>query len=44
MGKIMVVLSDPLENRLREHIRKRGDLSRIVEEALVRYLNEEAQR
>ena len=38
MGKIMVSISDELENRLREHLRKQGDLSRIVSEALESYL------
>ena len=39
MGKIMVSISDELENRLREHLRKQGDLSRIVTEALESYLD-----
>jgi metal-responsive CopG/Arc/MetJ family transcriptional regulator len=39
MGKIIVSLSDELENRLREHLRKQGDLSRIVTEALEGYLD-----
>jgi hypothetical protein len=39
MGRIMVTLSDDLENRLREHLRKQGDLSRIVTEALESYLD-----
>jgi hypothetical protein len=39
MGKIMVTFSDKLENRLREHLRKQGDLSRIVTEALTSYLD-----
>jgi len=39
MGKIMITLSDELENRLREHLRKQGDLSRIVTEALTDYLD-----
>ena len=39
MGKIMVTLADELENRLREHLRKQGDLSRIVTEALESYLD-----
>ena len=34
LGKIMVSISDELENRLREHLRKHGDSSRIVTEAL----------
>jgi hypothetical protein len=39
LGKIMVTLSDELENRLREHLRRQGDLSRIVIEALESYLD-----
>jgi len=39
LGKIMVSISDDLENRLREHLRKQGDLSRIVTEALTAYLD-----
>ncbi|WP_455284299.1 hypothetical protein [[Eubacterium] cellulosolvens] len=39
MGKVMVTLSDELENRLREHLRKQGDSSRIVTEALDSYLD-----
>lgn len=34
MGKILATLPDELENRLREHLRKQGDLSRIVTDAL----------
>ena len=34
MGKILATLPDELENRLREHLRKQGDLSRIVGDAL----------
>jgi hypothetical protein len=34
LGKILATLPDKLENRLREHLRKQGDLSRIVGEAL----------
>jgi predicted small metal-binding protein len=39
LGKIIASLSDELENRLREHLRKQGDLSRIVSEALESYLD-----
>ncbi|MGB9024292.1 MAG: hypothetical protein WCC94_12785 [Candidatus Bathyarchaeia archaeon] len=39
MGKILATLPDELENRLREHLRKQGDLSRIVDEALESYLD-----
>ena len=34
LGKILATLPDDLENRPREHLRKQGDLSRIVTEAL----------
>lgn len=34
MGKILATLPDELENRLREHLRKQGDSSRTVGEAL----------
>jgi len=34
LGKILATLPDELENRLREHLRKQGDLSRIVTDAL----------
>jgi hypothetical protein len=39
MGKILATLPDELENRLREHLRKQGDLSCIVSEALESYLD-----
>jgi hypothetical protein len=39
LGKILATLPDELENRLREHLRKQGDLSRIVTEALTDYLD-----
>jgi hypothetical protein len=39
MGKIILSLSDELENRLREHLRKQDDLSRIGTEALESYLD-----
>lgn len=39
MGKITIVLSDDTENRLRAHLRKRGDLSRIIETALEEWLD-----
>ena len=35
----MVSISDELENRLREHLRKQGDLSRIVTGALESYVD-----
>jgi hypothetical protein len=39
LGKILATLPDDLENRLREHLRKQGDLSRIISEALESYLD-----
>jgi len=39
MGKLTIVLSDSLEERLRTQIRRRGDLSRIIEEALEEWLD-----
>jgi len=39
LGKILATIPDELENRLREHLRKQGDLSRIVTEALTSYLD-----
>lgn len=35
MGKINIIISDEVENKFRkEHIRKRGDLSRKIEELM----------
>jgi hypothetical protein len=39
LGKILATLPDDLENRLREHLRKQGDLSRIITAALESYLD-----
>ena len=39
LGKILATLPDELENRLRQHLRRQGDLSRIVTEALESYLD-----
>ncbi len=39
MGKITLVLSDEIEDRLRNLIRKKGDLSKIVEQALEELLD-----
>jgi hypothetical protein len=39
LGKILATLPDELENHLREHLGKQGDLSRIVTEALATYLD-----
>lgn len=41
MGKITVVLSDQVEARARTFLRRRGDLSRIVEQALEDWLKKE---
>ena len=39
MGKVTIVLRDSIEERLRDLIRKRGDLSRIIEQALEEWLD-----
>lgn len=39
MGKITIVLSDDIEERLRIQTRKKGDLSRIIEMALEEWLD-----
>jgi hypothetical protein len=39
LGKILASIPDEVENRLREHPRKQGDLSCIVTEALESYLD-----
>lgn len=41
MGRIQVVLSDELEMQLRQRTLKKGDISRIVEEALANWLNKQ---
>jgi len=38
MGQITIVLSDEVESRLRDHVRGKGDLSAIIEEALKKWL------
>ena len=40
MGKLTFLIPDTLENRVREHIRKKGDLSQIGIEALTQWLKE----
>ena len=44
MGKINVVLKDDVEDALRDKIRKRGDLSKIIEGALRKVLLYEKKR
>jgi len=39
LGKILATIPHDPENRLREHLRKQGDLSHIVTEALDSYLD-----
>jgi len=39
MGKLTIVLSDEIEEKLRAHMRKKGDLSRIIELALEEWFN-----
>lgn len=34
MGKLTIVISDEVEERLRDHVRGKGDISSIIEEAL----------
>lgn len=38
MGRIDAVISDETEKNIRTYLRKKGDLSRIVEEALINWL------
>jgi len=40
MGKVTVVLDDDIEEKMRNHIKRKGDLSKIVEEALRKHLKE----
>jgi hypothetical protein len=44
MGKVTVVLDDELEEKLRNHIKRKGDLSKIVNEALRKHLEEEEEK
>lgn len=44
MGKITFVLRDNIEERLRDLIRKRGDLSRIIEQALEEWLDRREEK
>lgn len=39
--KVTVVLDDDVESLLRNHMRKKGDLSKIVNEALREYFGKE---
>lgn len=41
MGKITAIVSDDIENSLRDFVRGKGDISRIVEEALQLWLNKQ---
>lgn len=41
MGKVTAIVSDDVENRLRDFVRGKGDISRIVEEALEAWLNKQ---
>lgn len=34
MGKLLISISNELEEELRDYIRRKGDLSRIISEAL----------
>jgi len=39
MGRIDAVISDETEKMIREFVRRKGDLSRMVEEGLTLWLN-----
>jgi len=41
MGKMTIVLNEQVEKRLRECNRKKGDMSKIINEALAKYLLKE---
>ena len=41
MGKIVISISDKTEEELRSLLRRKGDLSRIVEQAIKVQLNKE---
>ncbi len=41
--RIQAILTPETENRLRQYLRKRGDLSRIIEEALKMWLDGQAK-
>lgn len=48
MGKLTVIISDEVENMLRDYIRSKyrrpyGKLSEVVEESIRRYLEEQAR-
>ena len=40
MGKLTFLIPDSLEEQVRDHIRKKGDLSKIGVEALEKWLKE----
>jgi len=40
MGKMHFTLSDTLEDRIRDHNKRKGDMSNLVEKALSKYLDE----
>jgi predicted DNA-binding protein len=48
MGKVVVMLPDDTEKRLREHAKRigkqRGGISLIIDRALIRYLSEVEER
>ena len=41
MGRVNVVLDDDIEALLRNHIKRKGDISKIINEALRKYFGEE---
>ena len=38
MGRVNVVLEDDVEELLRNHIKRKGDISKIINQALRKYL------
>ena len=43
LGLIHVRIRDNLEDRLREHIHRRGDLTRVIEEAIELWLKKKVE-
>ncbi len=44
LGLIQALIPDDLEDRIREHIHRKGDLSKIIREALELWLNEKGKQ
>jgi len=43
MGKVTAIVSDDVENHLRDFVRGKGDISRIVEEALSDWISKQKE-